>query len=207
MLSIYYRCFYVFSFFCRYAEAESVLTETGSNQGSNTFDDIIAEYGDQACFTLMLLAKIAAKTERKPRAIEAFKKALKLNPFMWSCFEHLCNLGDKPNPNSTFQLSGLENFVTCHGTSLNNVESVIFQNANNKCDGQMYVTTPQQFVSNNLEQINNSTVCTPEESPLAQPLCMSGFGLLPATRIKPLKFRLLDSLNTVSVDFVNYYTY
>lgn len=178
----------------RFSEAEAVLTENANNQ-NNTFDDIVAEYGDQACFTLMLLAKIAAKTERRARAIEAFKKALKLNPFMWSCFKHLCNLGDKPNPQSIFQLTGLENLVMCHGTNLNNVESVIFQNTNNNRDA----STPQQIVSSSLEQItNNSTVCTPDESPLAQPLCMSGFGLLPATRIKPLKFRLMDSSNTVS---------
>lgn len=182
----------------RYAEAEAVLSENASGQ-SSTFDDIVAEYGDQACFTLMLLAKIAAKTERKARAIEAFKRALKLNPFLWSCFEQLCNSGDKPNPHSIFQLSGLENLVMCHGTNLSNVESIIFQNANNNRDGQVYVTTPQQIVNNNLEQITNSSnVCTPEESPLAQPLCMSGFGLLPATRIKPFRFRLTDSSNTVS---------
>lgn len=142
----------------------------------------------------MLLAKIAIKTERKGRATEAFKKALKLNPFMWSCFEQLCKLGDKPNPHNTFQLSGLENLIMCHGTNLNNVESVIFQNANNNRDAQMYLTTPQQIINSNLDQItNNSAVCTPDESPLAQPLCLSGFGLLPSTGIKPFKFRLLDS--------------
>lgn len=174
------------------------MCENASGQNS-CFDDIVAEYGDQACFTLMLLAKIAAKTERKGRAIEAFKRALKLNPFLWSCFEHLCNSGDKPNPHTIFQLSGLENLVMCHGTNLTNVESVMLQNANNNRDGQVYVTTPQQIVNNNLEQItNNSTVCTPDESPLAQPLCMSGFGLLPTTRIKPFKFRLMESSNTVS---------
>lgn len=145
----------------------------------------------------MLIAKVAMKTERKGKAIEAFKRALKLNPFMWSCFEQLCNLGDKPNPNTTFQLSGLENLLMCHGTNLNNVESVIFQNTNSNRDAQMYVTTPQQIVNSNIETTNNSGVCTPEESPLAQPLCLSGFGLLTTTRVKPFKFRILDS-NPVS---------
>lgn len=181
-----------------YAEAEAILTENVTSH-NNAFDEIVAEYGDQACFTLILLANIAMKTERKGKAIDAFKKALKLNPFMWSCFEQLCNLGDKPNPNSTFVMSGLENLVMCHGIHLNNVESVIFQNSNNSRDGQVFVTTPQQVLNNNLEQITNSSgVCTPEESPLAQPLCLSGFGLLATSRVKPFKFRLLDS-NLVSL--------
>lgn len=187
--------------FYRYAEAEAVLTENTNGQG-NTFDEIVAEYGDQACFTLMLLAKIASKTEMKTTAIEAFKRALKLNPFMWSCFEHLCNLGDKPNPSGIFQLSGLDNLLMCHGANLNNIESVIFQNTANNREGQMYLTPSPQVVNNNLDQItNNSVVCTPEESPLAHPLSMSGFGLLPSTRMKPFKFRLTDSSNTVSFLF------
>lgn len=199
MNNFYYNSY--IGFLLRYAEAEAILTENVGNQG-NTLDDIIVEYGEQACFVLMLLAKIATKTERKGRAIEAFKKALKLNPFMWSCFEQLCNLGDKPNLNNTFQLSSLENLVMCHGANLNNIESVIFQNTNTSKDQQIYVTTPQQIINNNLEQVTlNSAVCTPEESPLAQPLCMSGFALLPTTRVKPFKFRFMDS-NSVSLQKV-----
>lgn len=181
----------------RYAEADAVLTENINNQ-INTFDDIVTEYGDQASFALILLAKIASKTERKPRAIEAFKRALKLNPFLWSCFENMCNLGDKPNPHSVFQLSGLENMLLCHGANLNNIESVIFTNTNSNPDGQIHMT-PQQILSGCDQVTNNSVVCTPEESPLAHPLCMSGFGLLPSTRLKSMKFRLADPANTVSL--------
>lgn len=173
------------------------MTENSCSQ-VNSLDEIITEYGDQASFALLLLAKIASKTERKARAIDAFKKALKLNPFLWSCFEGLCNLGEKPNPTSTFQLSGLDSFSMCHGSNISNIESVILTNTTANQDGQMYVTTPQQIISDQVTS-NNSSICTPDESPLAHPLCMSGFGLLPSTKFKSIKFRLADCGNTVSI--------
>lgn len=167
----------------------------------NSFDDIITEYGEEASFALLLLAKIASKTERKSRAIEAFKKALKLNPFLWSCFESLCDLGEKPNPNSSFQLSTLENFSMCHGSNISNIESVILTNTTSNQDGQVYLTTPQQIINDQVTS-NNSSICTPDESPLAHPLCMSGFGMLPSTKFKSIKFRLADCGNVVSFLFV-----
>lgn len=137
----------------------------------------------------MLLAKIALKTERKTRATEALKKALKLNPFLWSCYECLCNIGEKPNPNLIFQLSGLDNLLMCHGSNIANIESVILSATPANKDGSVYVTTPQQILN---EQItcNNSMVCTPEDSPLAQPLCLSGFGLLPSSKFKSTRLTI-----------------
>ena len=90
--------------------------------GSNIFkqkslDDVVGEYGDAAAFALMLLGQVYMQTERKTKAIEALNRALKLNPFMWSAFELLCRLGEKPDADHVFQLDGLESFSHCHGTN------------------------------------------------------------------------------------------
>jgi len=90
--------------------------------GSNIFkqkslDDVVCEYGDAAAFALMLLGQVYMQTERKTKAIEALNRALKLNPFMWSAFELLCRLGEKPDADHVFQLDGLESFSHCHGTN------------------------------------------------------------------------------------------
>ncbi|CAH1156183.1 unnamed protein product [Phaedon cochleariae] len=182
----------------KYAEAEAVLLE---NCTLNAVDDedFAKEFGDQASFALMLLGKIAAKTERKTKAIEVWKKALLLNPFLWSAFEHLCDIGDKPNPQSTFQINNLENISMCQGSNINNIESVIITNNPSSTDTQeAFVTTPLPMFTNlnssvNLNLNTNSKLCTPEESPLARPLSMSGFcplSSVPASRFKSARSRL-----------------
>lgn len=182
----------------RYAEAEATLLE--NNQSSNNLDDIIEEFGDQASFALALLGKIAAKTERKARAMDVWKRALKLNPFLWSNFESLCKIGDKPNPQNIFQINNMENLSMCHGSSINNIESVIITNNTPNQDNQeAYITTPQQILTNFNPNMNANTkqMCTPEESPLAFPLCMSGIRPIPASRCKVMRVRL-ESCSSVS---------
>lgn len=189
-----------FSF--RYAEAEDVLTDYNCIQNNN-FDDFVSDYGDQAAFALLLLAKIAAKTERQTRAIEAFSRALKLNPFLWSTFKYLCNMGEKPNPNIYFQLTDLENLLLCHGNSINLVESLVFSNSTPSGDNPVYLTTPQQVLSNSRPSIYSS-ICTPEENPLVKPLCLSGIGLLPNSKLKAVRCRMFDISPGVSTNFMIY---
>lgn len=100
----------------RFSEAESVLTG-GDTARSRSFDELVSEFGDQACFALQILARICSQSERCSKAAEACVKALKLNPFLWNSFEELCNRGEKPDPFRTFQVSHLENFTMCHGNN------------------------------------------------------------------------------------------
>ncbi|KAJ8925028.1 hypothetical protein NQ315_001199 [Exocentrus adspersus] len=167
----------------KYAEAEDVLLENQS--GSNSMDNIVEEFGDQAAFALVLLGKIAAKTERKARAIDAWKRALKLNPFLWSSFESLCKIGDKPNPQNIFQINNMENLSMCHGNSINNIESVVITTNAISQDNQETFNTPppsQQILTNFNPNMNAKQLCTPEDSPLAAPLCMSGIRPIQGTR-------------------------
>lgn len=190
----------------KYAEAEAVLLD---NLGKNQIDDIITEYGNQAPFVLLLLGKIALKTERRNRAIEFWKKSLKLNPFLWSSYEYLCKIGDKPNPQNIFSLNGLENLSMCHGNGFNNIESAIIsnvvQNDNQEslkeCIGFIF-KTPQQMLTNfnstNIQYSNAKYMnsCTPEESPLANNLNLSG--IAPINSSVPKLFRLKLESNVMS---------
>ncbi|XP_050300558.1 cell division cycle protein 27 homolog [Anthonomus grandis grandis] len=115
---LYAQCAYELE---RYAEAESALTEGGS---SASIEQIVVHFGEEAAFALLLLGKICAKTERRPRAVEAWKKALKINPFLFSAFESLCKFGEKPNPVSIFQTDNIENMSDVHGHSINDIETV-----------------------------------------------------------------------------------
>ncbi|KAK4876512.1 hypothetical protein RN001_009018 [Aquatica leii] len=132
----------------KYSEAEEALLGN-SLSSSSSFDNIITNFGEQASFVLFLLAKILVKTERLVKAAEAFRKALKLNPFLWSCFVELCNLGEKPNPNSIFQLTGIEN-------SMLNISNV--ENVTTHLDTPTFIT-PSQPVLNLSKHHLNTEIC------------------------------------------------
>ena len=78
---------------------------------------MINEFGDLASFALQSLADIYAQTESGIKACEAYKRSLKLNPFLWNSFECACNLGEKLDPVKCFQVSGLDNFSMCNGSN------------------------------------------------------------------------------------------
>lgn len=99
----------------RYAEAEAAIIGGYYKQLKN-LEEIITQFGEQACFSLQIIAKIYYKMMRTARGNEAHKLALKLNPFLWHSFEELCNVGEKVDPAKVFQLEKLDSFAMCHGT-------------------------------------------------------------------------------------------
>lgn len=99
----------------RYAEAEAAIIGGYYKQLKN-LEEIITQFGEQACFSLQIIAKIYYKMMRTARGNEAHKLALKLNPFLWHSFEELCNVGEKVDPAKVFQLDKLDSFAMCHGT-------------------------------------------------------------------------------------------
>uniref|UniRef100_A0AAX7TIP0 Cell division cycle protein 27 homolog n=1 Tax=Astatotilapia calliptera TaxID=8154 RepID=A0AAX7TIP0_ASTCA len=48
-------------------------------------------------------------TDRVAKGAECFQRSLTLNPFLWSPFQNLCHLGEKPDPDQVFRLSSLQN--------------------------------------------------------------------------------------------------
>ncbi|CAB0034258.1 unnamed protein product [Trichogramma brassicae] len=100
----------------KYAEAEAAIIGGYYKQLKN-FDEIINQFGDEACFSLQILAKIYYKMTRTAKGNEAHKLALKLNPFLWHSFEELCNTGEKVDASKVFQLDKLDSLSTCIGSA------------------------------------------------------------------------------------------
>ncbi|XP_076272001.1 cell division cycle protein 27 isoform X2 [Rhynchophorus ferrugineus] len=168
----------------KYAEAESALLES-ENYSSRSLDDVVSDFGDQAAFVLLLLGKIASRTERRSRAIDTWKKALKINPFLFSAFENLCDIGDKPSANNIFQINNVENMSACHGHCVSNVESVfITGDSSEKLEKlEASVVTPHHIVNINPNiKYNQKELFSPDESPLSSPLCLSGIKPIGMTR-------------------------
>ncbi|XP_060073149.1 cell division cycle protein 27 homolog [Ylistrum balloti] len=84
-------------------EAEEVLVGNIFQSKTKSCDELEAEFSGIACHVFSLLGHVYSKTERQQKAIECFKKSLKLNPLMWSSFEQLCELGDKTEPCQVFK--------------------------------------------------------------------------------------------------------
>ena len=78
--------------FYRYSDVELVLAGNILTR-QKTIDDIEKEFGNLASHVFNILGTFYSRTERAQKAIECFKKSLKLNPLLWSSFEGLCQLG------------------------------------------------------------------------------------------------------------------
>ncbi|CAF0757012.1 unnamed protein product [Didymodactylos carnosus] len=76
-------------------EAEAVLVGSWSSIDQLSLDDFVNEHGEQASFALQLLGKVCEKSDRVLKAGECYRRSLKLNPFLWSSFQALCNLGER----------------------------------------------------------------------------------------------------------------
>ncbi|GIY69720.1 cell division cycle protein 27 homolog [Caerostris darwini] len=100
----------------KFTEAEFVIVGNCIAK-TKSLDDIVSEYGDFSSFVLQLLGQICSKTSRFSKAIEAYRKSLKLNPFLWSSYESLIGLGEKPDPCKVFNINNAEHLTMCHGTN------------------------------------------------------------------------------------------
>lgn len=181
----------------KYSEAECSLTINGFGDIKNSFEDIVKEFGEIACFVLQLIAQICVKTERNKIATMALRKALKLNPFMWQAFADLCQLGEYPDANSIFQIPNTDIFNTCQG-NVNTNSMILFGgscgaggnlNSNgsfNESGSIIYTnfgTTNTNFSTDGgfISQLSNSSnyiLSTPIEQQIQPPLNNNGLGAL-----------------------------
>ncbi|KAH3706248.1 cell division cycle protein 27 homolog [Dreissena polymorpha] len=84
-----------------YSEAELVLAGNILTR-QLTMDEIEKQYGTLASHIFNILGAIYTRTERSQKAIECYKRSLKLNPLLWSSFDGLCQLGEKVDPSVVF---------------------------------------------------------------------------------------------------------
>lgn len=130
--------------------------------GTN-LDIVVSEFGEQAPYALQLLAKIYIITERKSKAADALRKALSINPFMWISFAILCNMGEKVDPHSIFQINNTEfSFgVSTFVNLVSNSENISFVNSKYPVNANNANVTPNN-VANARTPMNISSSITPD---------------------------------------------
>ncbi|XP_043911114.1 cell division cycle protein 27 homolog [Protopterus annectens] len=110
------QCKYLLAKCCldlsKFAEGEQILAGGVLNK-QKSHEDVMTEFGDSACFSLLLLGHLYCNTDRLAKASECYRKSLSLNPFQWSPFEALCEIGRSPEPPETFKMLTIINFNNC----------------------------------------------------------------------------------------------
>uniref|UniRef100_A0A5K3FM72 Cell division cycle protein 27 homolog n=1 Tax=Mesocestoides corti TaxID=53468 RepID=A0A5K3FM72_MESCO len=91
-------------------EAESSLF--GSKRTSQCLNDIMSDFGDQACYAFLLLGDIYKLQQKYSESVMCYKECLKLNPFMWTAYENLCSIGEFVDPELVFKLTPSLGLIT-----------------------------------------------------------------------------------------------
>ena len=110
-------------------------------------------------------------------AIEADKKALRLNPFLWSSFESLCNKGEFVSPDKIFDLEHVDNLAHCQG--VNPLVNLVNSNINSLKESADFLEsgprvqhTPQQIPST-----PQQLPATPHQPVIGTPLNLPTFNI------------------------------
>uniref|UniRef100_A0A1I8HWR3 Cell division cycle protein 27 homolog n=1 Tax=Macrostomum lignano TaxID=282301 RepID=A0A1I8HWR3_9PLAT len=94
------------------AFAQPQAQQTPIQTGLNANDDLSrlcrdfggdnSEDSTAVGFALKLLGDVYRRTDRNERAAECYRRALGFNPYLWTCYEALCSLGEAPDPAVAF---------------------------------------------------------------------------------------------------------
>lgn len=129
----------------KYCEAEQTLLSSftraeskGQPKADVTVEELVSEYGDSASFVAQLLGFVSVKTERLSRAIDFYCKSLTLNPFLWSSFQSLVQLGHKVDPEKVFNVSNVD-LNLCYGSN----PLISLWNSNRATECSLPAQTPQ----------------------------------------------------------------
>ncbi|XP_062587206.1 cell division cycle protein 27 homolog, partial [Saccostrea cucullata] len=164
------QCKYLMARCCmdvgKLSEAEEVLTGNIFSK-SKSVEEIEAEFGSMSCHTLSILGAIFSKTERISKAVECYKKSLKLNPLLWSAFERLCSLGDKSDPSQVFQVPAQSQSTPV--MQLTEVPSVVTMPTTVKAPNPILkvteVLTPVSETSQACTEVDTNVLETPQPQP------------------------------------------
>lgn len=176
----------------KYGEAEEALLnkfnclENYNNRAENlSVDDLLQEFGKSAAFAAQILGLICNKTERYEKAIDYYLKSLKLNPFLWSSFESLIQLGAKPDSSRIFNINNVD-FSLCHGNNPlvtlwnNSVKSSV--NGNSAVDVETTTTTTTTTTTSSSKGFNSGQMSVSNVKELNQPVEIhSPFALIKPT--------------------------
>ncbi|XP_046894693.1 cell division cycle protein 27 homolog [Hypomesus transpacificus] len=205
------QCKYLLAKCCvdlsKLAEGEQILTGGVLNKQKSQ-EDLVTEFGDSACFTLSLLGQIYCKTDRLARGSECYQRSLSLNPFLWSPFESLCQIGERPDPEQIFRLTSLQNFcggsgplpqppispahTPCHNMPHRPVDTVLMETPQDTLElNRLNLESSNSKYSSMTSDSTMSYIDSSVISPDAGPLGPAGSMLSKQTQNKPRSGRSL----------------
>jgi len=88
----------------------SCLTLTKDGEYSRDVSDFIYEFQDSTSFALILAAEIHQTNRQYDRAADCYKKALAHNPFLFTPFQKLCQIGKGQEPEQLFHIAQYPTF-------------------------------------------------------------------------------------------------
>ncbi|XP_041029169.1 cell division cycle protein 27 homolog isoform X1 [Carcharodon carcharias] len=193
------QCKYLLAKCCmdlsKLAEGEQILAGGILNK-QRSHDDIVTEFGDSACFTLSLLGHIYCKTDRMAKGSECYQKSLSLNPFLWSPFESLCEIGEKPDPDQTFKLTSLQNFSSYQPSLC--MPLVLNHSVQHRQPDTVLMETPQDTIELNRLNLESSA-----NSKYSSMMTDSSVSLIDPSVISPDSVPLGSGSSVLSKQLVN----
>lgn len=160
---------------------------------AKSIDDVVAEFADMAPYALALLGTIYRRTDRLVKAAESFQRCLKLNPFLWSAYEALCQIGEKPDPCKIFQVSEQFNVTqnTHNPSSVLASPTVTNQSTPTGCDLNSSLHTPVEMTVEHTPlhlNIHSLALASVQQSSSESPMLLGSLNVdspCPTTLITP----------------------
>lgn len=81
------------------------------NLQESTESDLLAVFGEDVGVAFLLLGKLKHSLKHKEDATKCFRAALRHNPFLWTAYEVLCNMGEEVCPEEVFKVSEYPKFL------------------------------------------------------------------------------------------------
>ncbi len=120
-------------------------------------EELRKEFGESASFAAQLLGTICSKIERHLHASHYYLQSLKANPFLWSSYENLIQLGVKVDPNEIFNIKNVD-FKLCHGN--NPLVNLLNANTNSTNNSNAF-KVPENNMNTSLQMTAKCEITSP----------------------------------------------
>lgn len=87
------------------------------NIQDNSESSVRNHFGDDVGVAFFILGKLKYRLHHKPDAVKCFRAALRFNPFLWSAFSMLCEMGEDANPEECFKVTQYPKFLAARSSA------------------------------------------------------------------------------------------
>lgn len=96
----------------------------------NAESSLRALFGDDVGVAFFILGKLKYQLQHKPDAAKCFRAALRFNPFLWSAFSMLCEMGEEVGPEECFKVTEYPTFLASRSSV---AQSVAMPSLSSEC--------------------------------------------------------------------------